>query len=201
MPPTVEITHVQEFSASHRLHNPALSEEENRRIFGICNNLHGHGHNYVLEVSVVGAVPAETGMVMDLNVLSSIVRERIVSQVDHRHLNHDVPFLEGLITTAETVRPVRRASRDHRAPARVSPQNRCPNAVFWKPVVPPGISRSPPRRTRRDDFKGLGRPVMVSGERQPVFPFDLDMGFGTSLHPLPRSGRYQCAPDRHWQSL
>jgi 6-pyruvoyltetrahydropterin/6-carboxytetrahydropterin synthase len=101
--PTVEITHVQEFSASHRLHNPALPEDENRRIFGICNNLHGHGHNYVLEVSVVGAVPAETGMVMDLNVLSGIVSEHVVAHLDHKHLNHDVPFLEGMVTTAENL--------------------------------------------------------------------------------------------------
>ena len=101
--PTVQITHCQEFSASHRLHNPALSDEENRRIFGICNNPHGHGHNYVVEVTVSGTPPEDTGMVMDLNVLSRIVHERIVSRVDHRHLNHDVPFLEGRITTAENV--------------------------------------------------------------------------------------------------
>jgi 6-pyruvoyltetrahydropterin/6-carboxytetrahydropterin synthase len=101
--PVVQITHCQEFSASHRLHNPALSDEENQRIFGMCNNPHGHGHNYVVEVTVRGTPPRDTGMVMDLNVLSTIVRERLVSRVDHRHLNHDVPFLEGLITTAENV--------------------------------------------------------------------------------------------------
>lgn len=101
--PTVEITHVQEFSASHRLHNPALSEAENQRIFGICNNLHGHGHNYVLEVSVQGAVPEDTGMVMDLNVLSSIVSEHLVAHLDHKHLNHDVPFMAGMVPTAENL--------------------------------------------------------------------------------------------------
>ena len=101
--PVLEITHCQEFSASHRLHNLAFSDEENRRIYGVCNNPHGHGHNYVVEVTVRGAVPGDTGMVVDLNVLSRIVHERIVSRVDHRHLNHDVPFLEGLITTAENV--------------------------------------------------------------------------------------------------
>jgi 6-pyruvoyltetrahydropterin/6-carboxytetrahydropterin synthase len=101
--PIVEITHCQEFSASHRLHNPALSDEENQRLFGPCNNPHGHGHNYVVEVTLRGEVPTETGMVMDLNVLSGIVHEKIFSRVDHRHLNHDVPFLSGLITTAENV--------------------------------------------------------------------------------------------------
>jgi 6-pyruvoyltetrahydropterin/6-carboxytetrahydropterin synthase len=101
--PVVQITHCQEFSASHRLHNPALSDEQNRRLFGPCNNPHGHGHNYVVEVSVRGEVPADSGMVMDLNVLSGVVRERIFSRVDHKHLNHDVPFLEGRITTAENV--------------------------------------------------------------------------------------------------
>ena len=101
--PTVEITHVQEFSASHRLHNPALSEAENQRIFGICNNLHGHGHNYVLEVSVQGAVPEDTGMVMDLNVLSSIVSEHLVAHLDHKHLNHDVPFMAGMVPMAENL--------------------------------------------------------------------------------------------------
>ena len=65
--PTVEITRREEFSAAHRLHNPELSEEENRRVYGICNNLHGHGHNYALEVTVRGVVPDANGMVMNLN--------------------------------------------------------------------------------------------------------------------------------------
>jgi len=103
MAPNVEITHVQEFSASHRLHNTSLSDEENRRIFGVCNNLHGHGHNYEVAVSVRGEVPPDTGMVMDLNILARIVREHLVDQVDHRHLNHDVPFFEGIIPTAENI--------------------------------------------------------------------------------------------------
>lgn len=101
--PFVEITRREEFSASHRLHNPALSEEENRRLYGICNNPNGHGHNYAFEVTVRGPVPRGTGMVMDLNRLMSILREEIVSAVDHKHLNHDVPFLAGIIPTAENV--------------------------------------------------------------------------------------------------
>lgn len=101
--PIVEITRREEFSAAHRLHNPALSPEENRRLYGVCNNEHGHGHNYAFEVTVRGPVPSGTGMVMDLNRLMVILREEIVSIVDHKHLNHDVPFLSGVIPTAENV--------------------------------------------------------------------------------------------------
>lgn len=101
--PIVEITRREEFSAAHRLHNPMFSAEENRRLYGVCNNENGHGHNYAFEVTVRGPVPARTGMVMDLNQLMVILREEIVSVVDHKHLNHDVPFLAGIIPTAENV--------------------------------------------------------------------------------------------------
>lgn len=101
--PEVEITRREEFSAAHRLHNPALGEEENRRLYGVCNNEHGHGHNYAVEVTVRGPVPKATGMVMDLNRLMWILREELISEVDHKHLNHDVPFLAGIIPTAENV--------------------------------------------------------------------------------------------------
>ena len=101
--PIVEITHVQEFSASHRLHNPSLSDEQNRELYGICNKPNGHGQNYVVEVSVRGPVPDGTGMVMDLNRLSRLIVERLITPVEHRHLNFDVPFLEGVIPTAENV--------------------------------------------------------------------------------------------------
>lgn len=97
---TVEITRREEFSAAHRLHDPRLSAEENRRVFGMCND--EHGHNYAVEVTVRGAVH-ETGMVMDLNRLMVILREEIVSQVDHKHLNKDVSWLQGRIPTAENV--------------------------------------------------------------------------------------------------
>jgi 6-pyruvoyltetrahydropterin/6-carboxytetrahydropterin synthase len=97
-----EITHVQEFAASHRLHDPALSDEENRRLYGICNSVNGHGHNWVVEVTVRGGVQ-RSGMVMDLNRLKSIVMEKLVLPVDHLHMNHDVAFLAGVIPTAENV--------------------------------------------------------------------------------------------------
>jgi 6-pyruvoyltetrahydropterin/6-carboxytetrahydropterin synthase len=101
--PFVAITRREGFSASHRLHNPVLSDEENRRLYGICNNPNGHGHNYELEVTVRGEVPARTGMVMNLTDLTRILRESVLPQVDHKHLNHDVPFLAGIIPTAENV--------------------------------------------------------------------------------------------------
>lgn len=101
--PCLDITRREEFSAAHRLHNPALSEEENRRLYGICNNKNGHGHNYALEVTVRGSVPEGTGMVMDLNRLMVILREEVIDAVDHKHLNLDVPFLTGIIPTAENV--------------------------------------------------------------------------------------------------
>lgn len=99
----IDITRREEFCASHRLHNPALSDEENRRLYGVCNGKNGHGHNYTIDVTVRGEVPARTGMVMDLKVLSDLIREEILSKVDHKHLNHDVNFLEGVNPTAENL--------------------------------------------------------------------------------------------------
>jgi 6-pyruvoyltetrahydropterin/6-carboxytetrahydropterin synthase len=99
--PIVEITHRQEFCASHRLHAPSLGDAENRELYGVCNNPNGHGHNYLLEVTVRGEVDPVTGMVMDLNRLGRIVHERVIQRVDHKHLNFDVAFLEGVVPTAE----------------------------------------------------------------------------------------------------
>ncbi len=98
--PIVEITRREEFSAAHRLHDSRLSAEENARLYGPCNT--DHGHNYAFEVTVRGPVPAN-GMVMNLNELMAILREEIVTVVDHKHLNRDVPFLAGIIPTAENV--------------------------------------------------------------------------------------------------
>lgn len=97
------ITKKLEFSASHRLHNPDLSEEENRETFGPCNNPNGHGHNYTIEVTVSGNVHAETGMVIDLKRLKQLVQREIIDHVDHKNLNVDVPFLDGVIPTAENL--------------------------------------------------------------------------------------------------
>jgi 6-pyruvoyltetrahydropterin/6-carboxytetrahydropterin synthase len=92
-----------EFSAAHRLHNPAFSAARNREVFGVCNNPNGHGHNYVLDVTLRGPADPETGMVMDLNRLMVLLHELIFTEVDHKHLDLDVPWLKGRVSTAENV--------------------------------------------------------------------------------------------------
>lgn len=98
-----ELSRRLEFSAAHRLHNPAFSDAENRELYGVCNNPHGHGHNYVLDVTLRGPADPDTGMVMDLNRLAVLLDERIFQVVDHKHLDHDVPWLAGRVSTAENV--------------------------------------------------------------------------------------------------
>ena len=97
------LTRKIEFSASHLYHNPAMSAEENRRIFGKCNNPHGHGHNYVLEVTVAGEPDKKTGMIMDLQELKGILQREVIERMDHRFLNYEVAELKGKIPTTETV--------------------------------------------------------------------------------------------------
>jgi len=100
---TTTVTVKLYFEAAHRLHNPAQSEDWNRRVFGKCNNPHGHGHNYVLEVSVDGAVDPATGYLIDMKELKDIIRRTVVDEVDHRHLSIEVPWLNGINTTAENL--------------------------------------------------------------------------------------------------
>lgn len=90
------------FAAAHRLHTPALSDEDNRKVFGKCNNPNGHGHNYTLEVTVRGAIDAETGMVTDVTRLDEVVNERVVRRFDHQHLNYDEDFGR-FVTTGENL--------------------------------------------------------------------------------------------------
>jgi 6-pyruvoyltetrahydropterin/6-carboxytetrahydropterin synthase len=89
------------FAAAHVLRRPDWDEERNRAVFGQCAA--DHGHNYVLEVSVGGRPDPETGMVVNLRDLDAVIREAVVQHVDHHHLNHDVPFLEGVVPTAENL--------------------------------------------------------------------------------------------------
>jgi 6-pyruvoyltetrahydropterin/6-carboxytetrahydropterin synthase len=86
-------------SASHRLHADALSAEENRATYGKCNNPHGHGHNYVVEVLVAGAMDPETGMVVNMAALDEVVRGRVVDRFDHANLNLDPLFVNRVPTT------------------------------------------------------------------------------------------------------
>ncbi len=91
------------FSAAHRLHNPKYDAEWNRRTYDKCDNPGGHGHNYVMQVSVKGTIDPETGMVIDLKRLKEIMHERVIDRVDHTNLNEDVDFLRGTIPTAENL--------------------------------------------------------------------------------------------------
>ncbi|HEY7899390.1 MAG: 6-pyruvoyl trahydropterin synthase family protein [Gemmatimonadales bacterium] len=101
--PSVTVTRRLRFNAAHRVHNPALSDEENSRIFGKCNNAYGHGHNYTLDVSVSGDVDPDTGYVFDLSSLKELVKREVVDVVDHHNLNIDVPFMRDVIPTAENM--------------------------------------------------------------------------------------------------
>jgi 6-pyruvoyltetrahydropterin/6-carboxytetrahydropterin synthase len=99
----VTVTRRLHFNAAHRVHNPALSDEENNRLFGKCNNPNWHGHNYMLDVSIRGPIDPRTGYVVDLGALKKIVMERVVDQADHRNFNIDVPFMTGVIPTTENI--------------------------------------------------------------------------------------------------
>jgi len=91
------------FAASHRLHTPQLSEEENCRVFGKCNNPHGHGHNYVVEVSVSGEVDPATGMIANLVDLDAFVEQQVLEEFDHKSLNEDVPAFREKVPTTENL--------------------------------------------------------------------------------------------------
>jgi len=99
----VLLTRKIEFAASHLYNNPDFSPEENRRVFGKCNNPHGHGHNYTLEVTVAGEPDPATGMVLDLKDLKGILEREVMQRMDHRFLNYEVPELAGQIPTCENI--------------------------------------------------------------------------------------------------
>jgi 6-pyruvoyltetrahydropterin/6-carboxytetrahydropterin synthase len=98
---TVLVGRREFFNAAHQLYDPDLSEDENRRLFGKCANL--HGHNYVLEVVVAGEVDQATGYVLDLKWLSDVIAAHVIRDVDHRNLNTDVPWLKGRVPTTENL--------------------------------------------------------------------------------------------------
>ena len=99
----IYVTRRAEFSASHYYHNPELSAEENRRLFGKCNNPHGHGHNYTLEVTVGGEIDRATGMVMDLKDLKKLLQSEVLDLMDHKFLNKEVPAFAAKIPTTENI--------------------------------------------------------------------------------------------------
>jgi len=99
----VELGRRYHFSASHRLHSAHLSEEENCRVFGKCNNPYGHGHNYVLEVSVSGKVDPQTGMIANLADLDGFVESAVLQAMDHKSLNEEVPVFQEMVPTTENL--------------------------------------------------------------------------------------------------
>jgi 6-pyruvoyltetrahydropterin/6-carboxytetrahydropterin synthase len=99
----IELGRRYRFSASHRLHSSKLSEEENRRVYGKCNNPHGHGHNYVVEVSVSGTVDPATGMIANLADLDGFVEREVIEPFDHKSLNEDVAKFRESVPTTENV--------------------------------------------------------------------------------------------------
>ena len=109
------------FNAAHRLHNPNKSDEWNKQMYGKCNHENWHGHNYNIEVVVAGEPSEETGYVIDLAELKSIIQEKIIQKCDHKNLNLDVAFLEGIIPSTENLvkaffkelkEPIKHASSD-----------------------------------------------------------------------------------------
>jgi len=99
----IELGRRYRFAASHRLHNPDLSEQENYRLYGKCNNPYGHGHNYVVEVLVSGKVDPATGMIANLADLDGFVEREVLEPLDHKSLNEDVPAFRGTVPTTENL--------------------------------------------------------------------------------------------------
>jgi 6-pyruvoyltetrahydropterin/6-carboxytetrahydropterin synthase len=97
------LTRREHFCSSHRLYNPAFTEQQNLEIYGKCAYANGHGHNYEIEVTVAGEPDPGTGMILDLKKLSDLIDREILEKVDHRHLNMDIDFLRGIIPTAENL--------------------------------------------------------------------------------------------------
>ena len=97
------VTRRYAFAASHRLHVGELSEEENRSLYGKCNNPYGHGHNYVVEVSVRGPLERATGRTVDIAVLDELVQREVVGPFDHRNLNTEVPVFASVVATSENL--------------------------------------------------------------------------------------------------
>ncbi|GLH03214.1 hypothetical protein R5R35_001855 [Gryllus longicercus] len=101
--PLAYLTRKEIFSACHRLHSDQLSEEENKAVYGKCNNFHGHGHNYVVEVTVRGPVSSDTGMVMNIAALKQFMNKAIMETMDHKNLDKDVLYFKDVVSTTENV--------------------------------------------------------------------------------------------------
>jgi len=103
MPEKVAVYRKEHFNAAHRLHNPALDAATNEKLFGKCNNPNYHGHNYELIVKVIGEPDAQTGYVVDLKLLSDLIKKEVLHRFDHKNLNLDVAEFQHLNPTAENI--------------------------------------------------------------------------------------------------
>lgn len=97
------LTRKEHFNAAHRLFNPSWSDEQNEQVFGKCSNKYYHGHNYNLYVTVKGIPDPETGFIVNAKVLSAIIRKNVIDKLDHKNLNIQVPFLEGIMPSTENL--------------------------------------------------------------------------------------------------
>lgn len=111
----MKLTRRYRFSASHRLATAALTDEENRQLYGKCNNPFGHGHDYILDVTVEGPTDSN-GLVVERGALDQLVRTRVLDQMDHRNLNVDVPAMSGVVPTTENLASAIRASLEREWP-------------------------------------------------------------------------------------
>jgi 6-pyruvoyltetrahydropterin/6-carboxytetrahydropterin synthase len=103
MPKKVAVFRKEHFNAAHRLNNPNWSDEKNERVYGKCNNYNYHGHNYDLIVQVTGEVDAETGYVLDMKILSDIIKKEVLDKFDHKNLNLDTEEFKDLNPSAENI--------------------------------------------------------------------------------------------------
>jgi 6-pyruvoyltetrahydropterin/6-carboxytetrahydropterin synthase len=99
----IYVTRKEHFNAAHKLYRPEWSDEKNKEVFGKCANKNWHGHNYNLFVTVKGMPDPLTGFVIDLKEMSDIIKKEIVDELDHKNLNMDVPFLEGIMASTENL--------------------------------------------------------------------------------------------------
>lgn len=100
---TVYITRREQFNAAHKLWREEWSDEKNEEIFGRCSNKNWHGHNFELYITVKGIPDEKTGFVIDFKILSKLIKNEVIDVLDHKNLNLDIPFLEGIMTTTENV--------------------------------------------------------------------------------------------------
>lgn len=99
----IYLTRIEHFNAAHRLYNPAWSKEQNTSVFGVCANENWHGHNYELYVTVKGEVQEDTGFLMDVKQLKTIIIDHVIEKLDHKNLNLDVPFLKDKMCSTENL--------------------------------------------------------------------------------------------------